>query len=104
MCGVNGEVYANECAAWAEMTVVDYPGACVAVGLISDEAATRCGDAVRCPDLAAENCVGATPPGACCPVCGGAARLFYSRKQVNSSSVDGSETLIGLVTLLLFQH
>lgn len=104
VCGVNGEVYANECAAWAEMTVVDYPGACVAVGLISDEAATRCGDAVRCPDLAAENCVGATPPGACCPVCGGAARLFYSRKQVNSSSVDGSETLIGLVTLLLFQH
>lgn len=27
--------------------------------------------------------LGITPPGACCPVCGGALRLLYSRKQID---------------------
>lgn len=85
VCGINGEVYANECAAWAERTVVDYYGPCVAIGLIGDEAKPRCGDVVQCPTLADPYCIGVTPPGACCPVCGGAARLFYSKKQVDVS-------------------
>ncbi|XP_014472155.1 PREDICTED: reversion-inducing cysteine-rich protein with Kazal motifs [Dinoponera quadriceps] len=83
VCGVNGEVYANECAAWAEKTVVDYQGPCVAVGLIGDSVEPRCGEAVQCPPLAEPYCIGVTPPGACCPVCGGAARLVYSKKQLD---------------------
>lgn len=85
VCGTNGEIYANECAAWAERTVVDYFGRCVAVGLIGDRAKPRCGDLVQCPRLIEPYCVGVTPPGACCPVCGGAAKLFYSKKQVRYS-------------------
>ncbi|KAG5305855.1 RECK protein, partial [Pseudoatta argentina] len=83
VCGINGETYANECAAWADKVVIDYEGPCVAVGLIGDETKPRCGDAVQCPPLKEPYCVGVTPPGACCPVCGGAARLFYSKKQVD---------------------
>lgn len=82
VCGINGEVYVNECAAWADRIVVDYQGPCVAVGLIGDAVKPRCGDAVQCPPLADPYCIGVTPPGACCPVCGGAAKLFYSKKQV----------------------
>ncbi|XP_011143073.1 reversion-inducing cysteine-rich protein with Kazal motifs isoform X4 [Harpegnathos saltator] len=83
VCGVNGEMYANECAAWAERVVVDYQGPCVAVGLIGDAMKPRCGDIVQCPPLAEPYCIGVTPPGACCPVCGGAARLIYSKKQLD---------------------
>ncbi|KAK0090073.1 hypothetical protein PV325_003528 [Microctonus aethiopoides] len=83
VCGINGEVYLNECAAWADKTVVDYLGTCVAVGLIGDEIVPRCGPAVECPPLNPPNCIGVTPPGACCPICGGAARIFYSRKQLD---------------------
>ncbi|XP_054015810.1 reversion-inducing cysteine-rich protein with Kazal motifs [Hylaeus anthracinus] len=83
VCGVNGEVYANECVAWAEKTVVDYFGPCVVVGLIGDQAKPRCGDLVQCPQLIKPYCVAVTPPGACCPVCGGAAKLFYSKKQLD---------------------
>ncbi|XP_014598838.1 PREDICTED: reversion-inducing cysteine-rich protein with Kazal motifs isoform X1 [Polistes canadensis] len=83
VCGIDGEIYINECAAWAEKTVVDYYGPCVTVGLISDQAKPRCGDIVQCPPLKEANCIGVTPPGACCPVCGGAARLYYSKKQLD---------------------
>ncbi|XP_046752373.1 reversion-inducing cysteine-rich protein with Kazal motifs isoform X1 [Diprion similis] len=82
VCGINGEVYPNECSAWGAGTSVDYVGPCIAVGLVGDVAKQRCGEIVQCPPLAAPNCIGVTPPGACCPVCGGAARLFYSRKQL----------------------
>jgi len=27
--------------------------------------------------------LGITPPGACCPICGGSLRLLYSRKQID---------------------
>lgn len=83
VCGVNGEEYDSECAAWADRTLVDYQGSCVAVGLISATGTSRCGEVVTCPKLAAPDCIGVIPPGACCPVCGGAARIFYSRKQLD---------------------
>ncbi|XP_014212705.1 reversion-inducing cysteine-rich protein with Kazal motifs-like [Copidosoma floridanum] len=83
VCGINGEEYDSECAAWADRTVVDYQGECIAVGLIGEQPKPRCADAVACPPLARQNCIGVTPPGACCPVCGGAARLFYSKKQLD---------------------
>lgn len=82
VCGINGEVYSSECAAWAEKTAVDYYGHCVAVGVINGETRKKCGDAVKCQSLGNSGCIGVVPPGACCPICGGAGRIYYSRKQV----------------------
>ncbi|XP_043478474.1 reversion-inducing cysteine-rich protein with Kazal motifs [Leptopilina heterotoma] len=83
VCGVNGETYPNECAAVSDKTVVDYSGPCITVGLINDKVKPRCTDVVSCPELVNSHCVGVTPPGACCPICGGAARIYYSRKQLD---------------------
>ncbi|XP_058809522.1 reversion-inducing cysteine-rich protein with Kazal motifs [Phymastichus coffea] len=82
VCAINGNTYSSECAAWAERTIVDYSGQCVAFGLVSEVPKPRCGDAVVCPPPARPNCLGVTPPGACCPVCAGAARLQFSKKQL----------------------
>ncbi|XP_051153555.1 reversion-inducing cysteine-rich protein with Kazal motifs [Leptopilina boulardi] len=83
VCGINGETYSNECAALADKTIVDYLGPCVTVGLINDKAKPRCTNVVSCPELISPHCIGVTPPGACCPICGGAARIYYSRKQLD---------------------
>ncbi|KAF7997589.1 hypothetical protein HCN44_006160 [Aphidius gifuensis] len=83
VCGINGEVYMSECAAWAEKTVVDYYGNCVAVGFNRDETKQVCGNIVKCPSLKTSRCIGTIPPGACCPVCGGAGRISYSKKQLD---------------------
>ncbi|CAH0563480.1 unnamed protein product [Brassicogethes aeneus] len=82
VCGINGRTYISECAAYADFVSIDYDGACVAVGLITDEKSRRCAN-VKCPKLFDENCYGITPPGACCPICGGALRILYSRKQID---------------------
>ncbi|XP_034191799.1 reversion-inducing-cysteine-rich protein with kazal motifs isoform X1 [Osmia lignaria lignaria] len=110
VCGANGEIYANECAAWAERTVLDYFGPCLAVGLIGDRAEPRCAHLVQCPRLIEPYCVGVTPPGACCPVCGGAAKLFYSKKQLeriyymmDEEADKDSVTLDALLTALARQ-
>lgn len=84
VCGINGETYLSECAAYANQVSVDYQGPCIAVGLIGDQARSQCNDnAVKCPPLTRPVCLGVTPPGACCPVCGGSLRLLYSQKQVD---------------------
>ncbi|CAH2005399.1 unnamed protein product [Acanthoscelides obtectus] len=82
VCGFNGQTYMSECAAHADMVSVDYEGPCMAVGLIGTVKAQQCGG-VKCPKLPDIICMGITPPGACCPVCGGALRLLYSRKQID---------------------
>lgn len=84
VCGIDGETYLSECAAHARRVSVDYQGPCMAVGLIGDQARPQCSDsAVKCPPLARPGCLGVTPPGTCCPVCGGSLRLLYSQKQVD---------------------
>lgn len=84
VCGINGNTYSSECAAWSDYVSVDYEGPCVAVGLITDFMNEKCiMDHITCPPLAKANCIGFTPPGACCPVCGGAIKLLYSRKQID---------------------
>lgn len=84
VCGINGETYLSECAAYANQVGADYQGPCIAVGLIGDQARPQCNDnAVNCPPLTRPGCLGVTPPGACCPVCGGSLRLLYSQKQVD---------------------
>lgn len=51
-------------------------------GLITDKNIRQC-PAVKCPPLSDNTCLGITPPGACCPICGGALKLLYSRKQID---------------------
>ncbi|CAH1106670.1 unnamed protein product [Psylliodes chrysocephalus] len=82
VCGINGKTYISECAAIADMVSVDYEGPCVAMGLLTNVKAKQC-PGVKCPELQSPNCVGITPPGACCPMCGGALTLLYSRKQID---------------------
>ncbi|CAH1116210.1 unnamed protein product [Phaedon cochleariae] len=82
VCGFNGKTYESECAAFADMVSVDYEGSCVAIGLITKVKARQC-SGVKCPKLQTPSCVGVTPPGACCPICGGSLRLLYSRKQID---------------------
>ncbi|XP_044253007.1 reversion-inducing cysteine-rich protein with Kazal motifs [Tribolium madens] len=82
VCGFNGRTYISECAAWADMVSVDYVGRCRRVGLIGTTKTKRCPD-VKCQALPDPNCLGVTPPGACCPICGGTLNLLYSRQQIN---------------------
>lgn len=60
--------------------MIDYFGNCKAVGLIDSE--SRC-SSVRCPRKLPENCLGIVPTGACCPICAGALKIVYSRKQID---------------------
>ena len=60
--------------------MVDYFGTCRAVGLIDTE--TKC-SGVKCPRRLPENCLGIIPTGACCPICGGAIKVVFSRKQID---------------------
>lgn len=62
--------------------MADYEGSCREIGLLTDTLGPRCAS-VKCTNT--EHChEGAIiPPGACCPVCGGAMRIIYSRKQID---------------------
>ncbi|KAJ8916807.1 hypothetical protein NQ315_005814, partial [Exocentrus adspersus] len=82
VCGFNGKTYVSECAAFADKVAVDYEGPCLAIGLITQVKAQQC-SSIKCPQLQNPNCLGITPPGACCPICGGALRILYSRKQID---------------------
>lgn len=83
ICGLNGKTYPSECAALADYVTVDYTGPCSTVGLIGDVKTEQCNTNIQCRHLATENCIGYTPPGACCPICGGVIRFLYSRKQID---------------------
>lgn len=82
ICGANGKTYPSECAAIADYVTVDYTGPCNTVGLIADVKTIQCAN-VQCATLPSDDCVGYTPPGACCPICGGVIRFLYSRKQID---------------------
>ncbi|XP_049875810.1 reversion-inducing cysteine-rich protein with Kazal motifs isoform X2 [Pectinophora gossypiella] len=99
VCGVNGVTYFSECAAWAEFVSVDYNGPCLAVGPISDVMEPKCQfDRIICPALKKPRCLGFTAPGACCPKCGGALRILYSKKQIDRAlyGTNISATVINL--------
>lgn len=82
VCGVNGITYRSECEAWADFSMVDYNGPCQEVGVISDTMESKCAS-IKCPKRKSHECSLVIPPGACCPVCGTALRIVYSRKQVD---------------------
>lgn len=103
VCGVNGVTYSSECAAWAEYVGVDYLGPCLAVGPVSDAMEPKCQfDRIICPPLKKAGCQGFTPPGACCPKCGGALRILYSKKQIDRAlyGTNISATIINLQNVL----
>lgn len=82
ICGINGVTYPNECEAWADYILVDYRGRCKEVGLLAPDMGRRC-KTVKCPKPPSIHCQNIIPPGACCPICSGAFRVVYSRKQVD---------------------
>ncbi|XP_050097347.1 reversion-inducing cysteine-rich protein with Kazal motifs [Anopheles aquasalis] len=82
VCGVNGVTYRSECHAWSDYSTVDYNGPCQEVGLISPTLEAKC-SSIKCPKRKSQNCSPVLPPGACCPVCGTALRIVYSRKQID---------------------
>lgn len=93
----------SECAAWADLVTVDYVGPCLAVGPISDAMEPKCTiDRILCPPLKKPGCLGFTAPGACCPKCGGAMRILYSKKQIDRAlyGTNISATAINLHNIL----
>jgi reversion-inducing-cysteine-rich protein with kazal motifs len=82
VCGHNGVSYRSECEAWSEFALVDYPGECREVGLVTSSLGARC-TSVKCAHLPFDICSGIVPPGACCPICGTGVRIVYSRKQID---------------------
>ncbi|KFB46496.1 AGAP010646-PA-like protein [Anopheles sinensis] len=82
VCAVNGITYRSECEAWSDYSTVDYNGPCQEVGLINPQLEARC-SSVKCPKRKSLGCNPVLPPGACCPVCGTAIRIVYSRKQID---------------------
>lgn len=82
VCGINGATYRNECEAWADYILVDYKGRCKEVGVLASDMGRRC-KLLKCPRPLSPHCQNIVPPGACCPICSGAFRVIYSRKQVD---------------------
>lgn len=82
VCGINGVTYRNECEAWADYILVDYKGPCKEVGILASDMGRRC-KLFKCPEPPSPYCRNIIPPGACCPICTGAFRVIYSRKQVD---------------------
>lgn len=107
VCGINGISYRSECEAWSgnsielffrlilarldiflcilfptDYSLADYDGECREIGLLTNTLGHRC-TSVRCiiNDKCGDNLI--IPPGACCPVCGTAIRIVYSRKQID---------------------
>ncbi|XP_077973022.1 reversion-inducing cysteine-rich protein with Kazal motifs-like [Styela clava] len=86
VCGQNIVTYENECSALAERVLVDYYTPCHAVNVNRDKKKTDACAGVICKELADSNCESVTPPGACCPRCGGMIRIVYSQLHVNAIS------------------
>nr|XP_022911269.1 reversion-inducing cysteine-rich protein with Kazal motifs [Onthophagus taurus] len=106
VCAINGRTYISECAAHADFASVDYPGPCLAVGTITDKKQKQCTHPdIECKQLSDPNCLGFTPPGACCPICGGAIRLLYSRKQIDRAlyGLQGENDIYPLTLKALLQ-
>lgn len=82
VCGLDGEMYASECAAWAQRVLVDYHGPC-----LHRQGIEGC-DNVRCPLLPPGGCQALLTrlPGTCCPHCGFGLRLILGRPWRNGSS------------------
>ncbi|XP_033097342.1 reversion-inducing cysteine-rich protein with Kazal motifs-like [Anneissia japonica] len=107
VCGQNGETYSSICEAWSDRTTVDYYGACQAVGTLSEdgEGNSECFEK-WCPSPAIKNCIGITPPGACCPVCAGEVQVLFSEKIAEnmSEALNGEPITVNVILELLRDH
>ncbi|XP_061111244.1 reversion-inducing cysteine-rich protein with Kazal motifs [Conger conger] len=83
VCGQNGETYSTVCEAFSDRVMVDYPGQCHSVGVVSELSSESGCDSVSCPPLATQGCQPVTPPGACCPLCAGMLRILWNKEQMN---------------------
>lgn len=65
-----------------DYSIADYDGECREIGLFTNTLGPRCAS-VKCNVhlICKQNAF--VPPGACCPICGGAVRIIYSRKQID---------------------
>jgi reversion-inducing cysteine-rich kazal motif protein len=76
--------------------MVDYYGACKAVGLLDTN--HPCSN-VKCPRNLPVNCLGFIPTGSCCPICGGAIKIMFSKKQIDRGLYALNNTQYELLTL-----
>lgn len=83
----------SQIQSFSDYSIVDYDGECREIGLLTSTLGPRCASVkcnfkMKCPEGAI------IPPGACCPVCGGAVRIIYSRKQIDRalSALKGKNT------------
>lgn len=65
-----------------DYSIADYDGECREIGLLTNTLGPRCAS-VKCKSYFRCKQSAIIPPGACCPVCGGAVRIIYSRKQID---------------------
>jgi reversion-inducing-cysteine-rich protein with kazal motifs len=102
VCGFNGITYRTECESWSDFSLVDYAGQCREVGLVTSTLGARC-SSIKCATLPSDICSGIVPPGACCPICGSALRIVYSRKQIDRAlyALGGKNTEILTLTSVL---
>lgn len=65
-----------------DYSIADYDGECLEIGLLTHTLGRRC--SIKCRNnFECKSGAPIVPPGACCPVCGGAVRIIYSRKQID---------------------
>lgn len=98
VCGTNGRTYPDQCAALVDYSWPDYAGGCREFGRLGElvyspqpansqppkSPPTACSASIECPQQTRRCLVGRRiPPGACCPVCAGAMRAVYARKQID---------------------
>lgn len=57
-------------------------GKCQEVGLLDNTLGQRC-NSIQCEPIADKHCIRIVPPAACCPICSGALRIVFSRKQID---------------------
>lgn len=86
VCGHNSETYRTVCDAFSDRVAVDYPGACHAVGPLSDSAPDSSCALIQCPPVSTPGCKALTPPGACCPICASMLQILWNKEHINTFS------------------
>lgn len=99
VCGINGITYKSECEAWSDYSITDYIGPCQEIGLLTDTLGPRCSTTIKCKRKLYDSCQPIYPPGACCPICAGAIRIIYSKKQIGRAMYALKQKNMDVITL-----
>ncbi|ELT93237.1 hypothetical protein CAPTEDRAFT_32393, partial [Capitella teleta] len=107
VCGINGETYSSECAAWADGVLLDYLGKCSAAGHLTNAFSQNwsCSNVI-CPNNSLSIiCKPFVPPGACCPICAGEIRVLYSQTAIQKAAqLTSSPVSIADIRRILHHH